>query len=1044
LTRGLAVFVTKPVATGLLMTGVLLVGILAYAMLPIAALPQVEFPTIEVTALLPGADPVTVASAVAQPLEAELAKIPFLNQMSSTSSLGSTSIVLQFDLDRNVDAAAADVQTAINAASADLPRDMPAPPSYSKVNPADPPILQLSAVSDTLPLTTVDDLVETRLVQALSRVEGVSDISVGGRQKPAIRIQLDPMKLAAHGLSLEDARAALAKLSGNNPKGVLNGDTRSYTLYTNGQLASAAEWSDAILASRDGAQIRVSDVGQAVLAAEDSTLSAWLDGRRAITLGVYKTPGGNSIEIAERIRRGLPELVATLPPSVKVNILADRTQTIYASLHDIEWTLLLNLVLVVAVMYAFLRDVRATLIPAVTVPLSLLGACAVIWPLGYSLDNVSLLALAVAVGFVVDDSIVMVENIQRRIDLGEMPRRAALNGLRETGFTIVSISVSLIAVLLPLLLMGGMVGRLFRELSVTLSITIVVSALVSLTVTPMLALLLQPGRGRAADASPNPAFDRFARGYARALDVALDHRRTTLAVFLATAACAVGLYVAVPKSFFPVQDTGLITGVSEAAQDISVEEMGRRQRALADVVRSDPAVEHCVIAVGGSVFGGSTVNNGRWYVTLKPRDQRDATAAEVIRRLRPRLAAVQGARLFLKPAQDISVGARVSPTQYQLTLQSADPLELARWIPRVLARLQAMPQLVDVDADEQLAGTAVKIRMDRERIARFGISPQTVDATLNDAFGQREIARYFSQVSAYKVILEAPPALQRDPASLDRLFVTAPASGELVPLGALAHWTTDEVAPLTVEHESRFPSVTISFDLAAGVSLGDATASIEAAKAELHLPATVQATFEGTAKAFQSTLATMPLLIVAALVASYLSLGILYESTVHPWTILSTLPSAGVGAIAALWIARFDFNLIGLVGVILLIGIVKKNGIMLVDFAIGNTRRGGAASREAVREASLTRLRPILMTTLTAMFGAVPLLLGAGTGSELRQPLGCSLIGGLLVSQLLTLFTTPVVYLYLDELAARLRSRAGRWRRRAPAGGALPEPAADG
>ncbi|KVD90456.1 acriflavine resistance protein B [Burkholderia sp. ABCPW 14] len=1019
-----AVFIRYPVATCLMTAGILFAGVAAYFHLPVAPLPQVEFPTIQVSAVLPGADPVSVASTLAQPLETQFSKIPYVTQMTSQSTLSSTSIVLQFSLDRSIDAAANDVQSAIDAAAAQLPANLPSPPTFQKVNPADSPIMLLSAISATLPLTTIDDYVETRLTKSLSQIDGVGSVSIGGQQKPSIRIQLDPVKLASRGLSSEEVRHALSGLSGVNPKGVFNGTTRSYTIYTNGQLTDPAQWNDAIVAYRAGTPVRIRDVGRAVLGPEDNTLAAWIDGKRAVSVGIYKKPGANTVATVDKIKAALPELEASLPPSLKIDVLADRTQTIRASLLDIELTLLLNVVLVVVVIYAFLGSARTTIIPAITVPVSLFGACALIWACGYSLDNISLMAMTIAVGFVVDDAIVMVENIARHVEQGEPPLQAAFKGLSETSFTIASISISLVAVLLPLLLMSGIIGRMFREFAVTLSMTIFVSAFVALTLTPMMAAyLLRPQRHKSGRAGLlERSFARMSAAYERCLDLALRHRFITLCAFFASVAASVFLYVGIPKGFFPQQDTGVITGISEAAQTISVEDMARHSMALAAIIRADPAVEHCQMAVGGSAYAGTTVNNGRWYITLKPRNQRDVTADEVIRRLRPQFAKVPGVRMYLQAAQDVIIGARLARTQYQLTLQSADVGALTTWAPRLLERLSALPQLRDVASDQQVNGSALSVSIDRDQAARYGLTPEAIDGTLYDAFGSRQIAQYFTQLSTYKVIMETLPSLQRDPGTLDRIYMKSP-SGALVPLSSVARWTTDSVQPLSVNHQSHFPSVTISFNLAPGVSLGEATTAIEAAQAGLRIPPAVVSSFQGTAQAFQSTLATMPMLILSALIVAYLVLGALYGSFIHPWTILSTLPSAGVGAIATLWLFKYDFNLIALIGVILLIGIVKKNGIMMVDFAIAATREQNMTSFEAIRNACLLRFRPIMMTTMTALFGALPLLFASGMGSELRRPLGYAMVGGLLVSQILTLFTTPVIYLYLDTLSNRLKAR---------------------
>lgn len=908
-----------------------------------------------------------------------------------------------------------------------LPSNLPSPPTFQKVNPADSPILLLGATSATLQLTTIDDFVETRLTKNLSQIDGVGRVSIGGQQKPSIRIQLDPVKLAVRNLSFEDVRHALTELSGANPKGVLNGTTRSYTIYTDGQLTDPTQWNDAIVAYSDGAPIRVRDVGRAVLGPEDSTLAAWIDGKRAVSVGIYKKPGANTVTTVDKIKATLPQLQAMLPSSLKVSILADRTQTIRASLLDIELTLLINVVLVVVVIYAFLGSARTTTIPAVTVPVSLFGACALMWAFGYSLNNISLMAMTIAVGFVVDDAIVMVENIVRHVENGERPLQAALRGLNETSFTIASISLSLVAVLLPLLLMSGIIGRMFREFAVTLSLTILVSAFVSLTLTPMMASYLLHTQDHSSNSQVSRpglferAFARLSALYERALDLALSHRFVTLWVFFFSAAASVFLYIGIPKGFFPQQDTGVIIGVSEGSQIISVEDMARHSAALARIIRADPAVEHCQMAVGGSAYAGTTVNNGRWFITLKPRDQRDASADEVIHRLRPQFANVSGVRMYLQPAQDVIIGARVARAQYQLTLQSADVSLLTSWAPHVLARLSKLPQLRDVASDQQADGSALSIKIDRDQAARYGLTPEAIDGTLYDAFGSRQIAQYFTQLSTYKVVMEILPSLQRDPSTLDKLYMKS-RLGEQVPLSSVARWTTNTVQPLSVNHQSHFPSVTISFNLAPGVSLSEATSAVEAAQATMNIPPAIISSFQGTAQAFQSTLATMPMLIVSALIVAYLVLGALYGSFIHPWTILSTLPPAGVGAIATLWLFKYDFNLIALIGVILLIGIVKKNGIMMVDFAITAKRERDLTSFEAIRTACLLRFRPIMMTTMTALFGALPLIFTSGMGSELRKPLGYSMVGGLLVSQLLTLFTTPVIYLYLDTISGRVNS----------------------
>jgi HAE1 family hydrophobic/amphiphilic exporter-1 len=1015
-------FIRHPIATSLLMAGLLFVGVVVYPKLPVAPLPQVDFPTIQVSANLPGASPDTMASAVAQPLETQFAQIPGVAQMTSTSALGTTAITIQFDLDRNIDAAANDVQAAINASSGQLPKNLPTPPTYRKVNPADSPILLLGATSDTLPLTTVDDYVENKLAAQISQIAGVAQVSVGGQQKPAIRIQLDPAKLVAKGLSLEDVRIPLSVTTVDNPKGTIMGPTRSFTIYTNDQLTESKDWNDIIVAFRDGAPLRVRDIGQAVTGPQDITQAAWVDGKRGLVLVIYKQPGANVIDTVDRINAELPRLQATIPPAIKIFTLADRTQTIRAAVTDVQFTLLLTIALVVMVIFIFLRNLWATIIPSVTVPLALLGACALMWLAGYSLDNLSLMALTIAVGFVVDDAIVMLENITRYVEEGEQPLAAALRGAREITFTIISISISLIAVLIPLLLMGGIIGRLFREFAVTLSMAIVVSAFVSLTLTPMMASrFLRPPQearhGRLYMLSER-AFDALLRAYERGLDVVLRFRFTTLCVFFATVALSGYLFVIIPKGFFPQQDIGLLTGISEAGQDASPAAMMKHQQALGEIVLKDPAVEHVGMFIGGS---GNVSNNGRMFITLKPREERSENADQIIARLRRELDKVPGARLFLQAAQDVRVGGRASRTQFQYTLQGSDIELLNEWAPKMLAKLKGLPELRDVATDQQTEGTTLTLTVNRDQASRYGLTPQLIDDTLYDAFGQRQIAQYFTQLSNYYVIMEVLPSLQGDPKTLDQIFLRSPTTGGEVPLAAFAKWTTTPIQPLSISHQGRFPAITISFNLAQGVALGQATAAIEQAKSQLNMPATINTTFQGNAQAFQDSLSTVPMLILAALVVVYLILGILYESYIHPLTILSTLPSAGVGALAILMLFHFDFSLIALIGIILLIGIVKKNGIMMVDFAIVAERDHHLPAVEAIRRAAILRFRPIMMTTMAAMLGGVPLMLGQGTGAEIRQPLGYAMVGGLLVSQALTLFTTPVVYLYLDRLSEWLK-----------------------
>jgi HAE1 family hydrophobic/amphiphilic exporter-1 len=1033
-------FIRYPIATSLLMVGLLFVGIVAYPNLPVAPLPQVDFPTLQVSAQLPGASPETMASAVAQPLETQFAQISGVSQMTSVSTLGSTAITLQFDLSRNIDGAASDVLEAINAAGGQLPKNLPSPPTFKKVNPADSPILMLSASSQSLPLTVVDDQVSTKLVQRISQIPGVAQVTIGGQQTPAIRIQLDPAKLVATDLSLEEVRTPLSIATVDDPKGTIYSGNRAFTIYTNDQLTQTKAWNNVIVAYRNGGPLRVSDIGQAVEGPQDTTQAAWADGKRAVFLIIYKQPGANVIDTVDKIMAELPGIRASMPSSIDIGVLSDRTQTIRASVHDVQFTLLLTIALVVAVIFVFLRSLWATIIPSVTVPLSLLGAFALMWAVGYTLDNLSLMALTISVGFVVDDAIVMLENISRYIEEGEEPLAAALKGSGQIGFTILSISVSLIAVLIPLLLMGGIIGRLFREFAVTLSLTIVVSAVVSLTLTPMMAARFLTSakdthHGRLYALSER-GFDGLLKAYERGLDVVLKFRFVTLLVFLATLALTGYLFVIIPKGFFPQQDTGLITGISQAAQGVSVKDMMRHQEALGAIVMKDPGVDHVAMAIGGT---GNPSNTGRMFVTLKPRDRRDVTADQIIARLQPQLAQVEGAQLFLQASQDLTVGGRAARTQYQYTLQDSDFAELNTWAPKMLAKLQAQPELRDVASDQEVAGTTLTLNFDRDQASRYGLTAQTIDDTLYDAFGQREIAQYFTQLSSYQVIMEVLPSLQEDLATLDKIFLKSSTGGE-VPLSTFAKWSTTPVQPLAISHQGQFPATTISFNLAPGVALSQATDAIERVKNELKLPATVITSFQGNAQAFQDSLTTVPLLIVAALVVVYLILGILYESYIHPITILSTLPSAGVGALATLMLFHFDFSLIALIGIILLIGIVKKNGIMLVDFAMKAQEDEHLSARDAIRSAALLRFRPIMMTTMAALLGGVPLMLGTGTGSEIRQPLGYAMVGGLIVSQALTLFTTPVIYIYLDELAGWLAS----WRRPAqkPAAATVPSHAA--
>ena len=1037
-----APFIMRPIATSLLMAGILFVGAAAYPLLPVAPLPQVDFPTIQVTTQLPGADPVTMASSVTAPLERQFAEIPGVTQMTSSSVLGISSITVQFDLNRDIDAAAGDIQAAINAAGGQLPKNLPSPPSYRKVNPADSPILIFAVHSDSLPITAVDDYAENILVQNISQIPGVAQVNIGGQQKPAVRIQVDPQKLAAMGIGLEDLRAAITNLTTDSPKGSIDGATRTFTIYDNDQVLSAGPWNDAIIAYKNGAPVRVRDIGRAIEGPERSKLAAWSNNQRAVILAVLKQPGANVINTVNRIKAVLPQLQAAIPPAVKVDIVSDRTTTIRASVSDVQFTLMLTIALVVMVIFLFLRSLSATVIPSITVPLALVGTCALMYLAGFSLDNLSLMGLSIAVGFVVDDAIVMLENIQRHIEEGLGPLQAALKGSGEIGFTILSISLSLVAVFIPLLLMGGIVGRIFREFAITVTMTIAVSAFVALTLTPVMAARFlrekkDTHHGRMYMASER-VFDIMLAAYRRSLDVALRYRRITLGVFLLTVSLSGYLFYVIPKGFFPTQDTGLIIGTSEASQDISFAAMESRQLALGRVVETDPAVASVAMVVGAT--GNQTQNNGRMFITLKPIGIRHASALQVIERLQPKLAKVEGAALFLQPAQDIRVGGRPSRSLFQYTLQDANLDELNQWAPKVFAKLKTLPQLTGVSTDQQTGGTALTLTIDRDQAARFGIQPQLIDDTLYDAFGEREVTQYFTQVNSYHVIEEVLPELQNGPRALQHVFVKSPLTGQEVPLSTLMKWTTAPTTFLSINHQGQFPAVTLSFNLADGVALGQAVTEIQQAEAQLDVPASVSGSFQGNAQAFQDSLSSEPLLVAAAIIVIYLILGVLYESYIHPLTILSTLPSAGVGALLMLMLFGFDFSVIALIGVILLIGIVKKNGIMMVDFALAGQRDRGLSPLDAIREACLLRFRPIMMTTMAALLAGVPLMLGHGTGSELRQPLGYSMVGGLIVSQVLTLYTTPVVYIYLDkfgEYIGRLR-RGGQVRRHV---GAAPEPA---
>jgi hydrophobe/amphiphile efflux-1 (HAE1) family protein len=1018
-----APFIRRPIGTILLTMGVAGLGLIAYFLLPVAPLPQIEFPTIQITAGYPGADPETMASSVATPLERQFGQIAGITQMTSLSGVGFTSITIQFDLGRNVDVAAQDVQAAISAAAADLPKNLPSPPIYRKTNPADVPILILAVSSDTMPISAVSDLADNVLAQQISQIEGVGFVSVAGAQKPAVRVQVNPAAIASRGISFEDIRAVLAQATVNAPKGSIDGDRQAIAIATNDQLFSADYYRPLIVSYRKGAPVRLSDIAQIVDDAETVRGEGRFNARRAIILIIQRQPGANTIETVDRVKAELPRLQAAVPASLAVSIVSDRTQTIRASVNEVQLTLILTIGLVVLVVFLFLRNIRTTLIPAITVPLSLIATFGVMYVLGYSLNNLSLMALTIAVGFVIDDAIVMVENVTRHVEAGMPPVEAALQGSREIAFTIISMTFSLIAVFIPLLFMSGIIGRLLREFAVTVSVALLVSAVISLTLTPMMCAHLL---GRATErpgafaALSGRAFDSMMRGYERSLGWALRHQPLMLALTIATAGLTIWLYIIVPKGFFPQQDTGFIVAVSEAAQDISYKAMAERQRALTDILMRDPAIDGVISAVGAGAIN-SSINNGRIFINLKPRDQRDASASQIIQRLRPKLAAVEGIVLFMQASQDINVGARASRTQYQYTLQDTNLDELDAWAPKLLAALRRIPLLQDVATDQQSAGPTLSVEIDRDAAARFGIMPQVIDDTLYDAFGQRQVATIFTQLNQYKVVLEADPDAQRTPETLHDIYIRSPLTGQQVPLATLAKMTMT-VRPLTVSHQGRFPSVTLSFNLAPGVALGQAVSAIESTERSMGKPDSLLTSFQGNAQAFQATLATQPYLILAAILAVYIVLGLLYESAIHPITILSTLPSAGVGALLALMLFGFDLSVIGLIGIILLIGIVKKNAIMMIDFALDAERHEGLSAEAAIHRACVLRFRPIMMTTMAALLGAIPLAVASGTGAEIRQPLGYAIVGGLLISQFLTLYTTPVIYLYLDR-AARLLGR---------------------